>query len=229
MSFIWVRTFVRPLTWHSTPFELRTFSPHSKFIKCFERFLWNANSWENACSTSNFIRVKRTAAKSNNEKVQTSHIIPGNDAAGPQLPIYAVSVMQYIFGSVHLFGTMQLALTGGFHGPIKCHSNLHSKEFISWNLHSTNSNFDVLCSITGENSVTCFCNGPRSTTVHQAADVLVRQQSPGGVELSAVRLFDASLVKCSLHANIVIWSITHYSTLCFLFYFCYYYYCRYCC
>jgi len=44
-------------------------------------------------------------------------VISGNDAAGPQLPVptYAVSVTQHIFGSGHLLGTMQLALTSGFH------------------------------------------------------------------------------------------------------------------
>jgi len=42
-------------------------------------------------------------------------VISGNDAAGPQLPTNAVSIMQQIFGSDCLLGTMQLALTSSLH------------------------------------------------------------------------------------------------------------------
>jgi len=77
-------------------------------------FLSNANSWENACSTSNFICVKRTASKIITKKPK--QVISGNDAAGPHLPTYAVSIMQHIFSSDHLLGTTQPALTSSFHG-----------------------------------------------------------------------------------------------------------------
>ena len=76
-------------------------------------FLSNANSWENACSTSNFICVKRTASKIITKKPK--QVISGDDAAGLELPTYAVSIMQHIFSSDHLPGTMQPALTSGFH------------------------------------------------------------------------------------------------------------------
>jgi len=46
--------------------------------------------------------------------VQLSHF--SNNAAGPQLPTYAVSVMQHIFGSDHLLlVVMQLAFTSCFY------------------------------------------------------------------------------------------------------------------
>ena len=67
-------------------------------------FLSNVNSWENACLMTNFICIKRTASKVITKK--HNQVISGNDAAGPQLPTYAVSVTQHIFGSDHLLGTM---------------------------------------------------------------------------------------------------------------------------
>jgi len=46
---------------------------------------------------TNFICIKQTASKAITKKCK--QVISGNDAAGPQLPTYAVSVTQHIFGS----------------------------------------------------------------------------------------------------------------------------------
>jgi len=57
--------------------------------------------------------MKRIASKTITNK--RKQVISGNDAAGPQLPTNAVSIMQQIFSSDHLLGTVQLALISGFH------------------------------------------------------------------------------------------------------------------
>jgi len=61
-------------------------------------------------------------------------VISGNDAAGSQLPAYAVILTQHIFGSDRLLGTIQLAITSGFmfYRSINqhSHSNSHLATFI---------------------------------------------------------------------------------------------------
>jgi len=44
---------------NSTTFELRMFSTDSKFQECLSALLWNATSWKNPCSATDFIYVYR--------------------------------------------------------------------------------------------------------------------------------------------------------------------------
>ena len=41
-------------------FEFRTFSTDSKFVMCFKCLLSNANSWNNPCSTTDFVCTARS-------------------------------------------------------------------------------------------------------------------------------------------------------------------------
>ena len=71
---------------------------------------------------------KRTALKITTKSANKSFLVMMqwvNDAVGPQLPTYAVSVKKHIFGSDRLLVFM-------FYRPIKWHwhLNLHSTDFL---------------------------------------------------------------------------------------------------
>ena len=124
----------------STMFELRTFSADSKSVRFLKCLLSNADLWTNPCSTMDFICIKQIALNNTNKQV--------NDAAGPHLATNTVSLTQHSFSSDHILRTVQLLLTYVFniYRRIKWHSHLYShlNGFGSWNLHSTNADFDQL-------------------------------------------------------------------------------------